>query len=87
MLTKRFLFLKEEMRKDDDAIYWNDLLGCEVMNDSKILLGTIYKVDNHGASDLIFIKTSSDDIIIPLEDIFIKGFDKHNKILRVNWDI
>ncbi len=82
------IFISEgEMRKDEEAIYWNDLLGCEVVNDSEIMLGTVYKVDNHGASDLIFIKTDSEDIIIPLEDIFLIDFDKHNKLLRVDWDI
>ena len=87
-LINQEIFISErEMRKDDDAIYWNDLLGCKVINDSEILLGTVYKVDNHGASDLIFIKTDSEEIIIPLEDIFLRDFDRHNKILRVNWDI
>ena len=87
-LINQEIFISErEMRKDDDAIYWNDLLGCKVINDSEILLGIVYKVDNHGASDLIFIKTDSEDIIIPLEDIFLIDFDKHNNILRVDWDI
>ena len=87
LINEEIFISEREMRKDDGAIYWNDLLGCEVINDSEILLGIVYKVDNHGASDLIFIKTDSEDIIIPLEDIFLIDFDKHNNILRVDWDI
>ncbi|MAN38660.1 MAG: 16S rRNA processing protein RimM [Gammaproteobacteria bacterium] len=76
----------EEIRQDDDAIYWNDLIGCDVIDQNSKLLGKIYKLENHGASDLIFIKTNQEDIIIPLEDQFLGKFDIEANVLNVNWE-
>ncbi len=74
------------MRQDKDAIYWNDLIGCKVINQDSMLLGTVYKLENHGASDLIFIKTYEEDIIIPLEDEFLGEFEIKENTLNVNWE-
>jgi len=76
----------EEIRQDDDAIYWNDLIGCDVIDQNSKLLGKIYKLENHGASDLIFIETNQEDIIIPLEDQFLGKFDIESNVLNVNWE-
>lgn len=51
-----------------------------------MLLGKIYKLENHGASDLIFIKTHEEDIIIPLEDEFLREFEIKENTLNVNWE-
>ena len=86
MVNKEIFVLEEDMRQDDDAIYWNDLIGCEVINQNSRSLGKIYKLENHGASDLIFIKTDQEDIIIPLEDQFLSKFELEENILNVNWE-
>ena len=76
----------EEIRQNDDAIYWNDLIGCDVIDQNSKLLGKIYKLENHGASDLIFLETNQEDIIIPLEDHFLGKFDIESNVLNVNWE-
>ena len=85
-VNKEIFISRVEMRQDKDAIYWNDLIGCKVINPDSMLLGTIYKLENHGASDLIFIKTLEDDIIIPLEDEFLREFEIKENTLNVNWE-
>ncbi len=62
------------------------MIECDVLDQNSNLLGKIYKLENHGASDLIFIKTDQEDIIIPLEDQFLGKFDLEAKILNVNWE-
>ncbi len=62
------------------------MVGCDVLDQNSNLLGKIYKLENHGASDLIFIETDQEDIIIPLEDQFLGKFDLEAKILNVNWE-
>ena len=84
-VNKEIFISLEEMRQDDDAIYWNDLIGCKVIDQNSKLLGKIYKLENHGASDLIFIKTEGEDIIIPLEDQFLGNFELEKNTLNVNW--
>ena len=85
-VNKEIFVSAEEIRQDDDAIYWNDLIECDVLDQNSNLLGKIYKLENHGASDLIFIETDQEDIIIPLEDQFLGKFDLEAKILNVNWE-
>ncbi|RPG42764.1 MAG: 16S rRNA processing protein RimM [Gammaproteobacteria bacterium TMED112] len=85
-VNKEIFVSIEEMRKDADAIYWNDLIGCSVVDQNLKVLGKIYKLENHGASDLIFIKTVDDDIIIPLEDQFLGKFEIEKNTLNVVWE-
>ena len=61
------------------------MIGCDVLDQNSNLLGKIYKLENHGASDLIFIGTDQEDIVIPLEDQFLGKFDLEANILNVNW--
>tara|TARA_B100000073_G_scaffold145024_1_gene119416 strand:- start:5592 stop:6131 length:540 start_codon:yes stop_codon:yes gene_type:complete len=85
-VNKEIFVSAEEIRQDNDAIYWNDLIGCDVLDQNSRLLGKIYKLENHGASDLIFIETEHEDIIIPLEDEFLGKFDLEANVLNVNWE-
>ena len=62
------------------------MIECDVLDQNSNLLGKIYKLENHGSSDLIFIETDEEDIIIPLEDQFLGKFDLEAKILNVNWE-
>ena len=46
----------------------------------------VIKIENHGASDLLFIQRSNEEIIIPIEDNFFKKFDNENKLITVDWE-
>ena len=85
-INKEIFISIEEMRQDEDAIYWNDLIGCKVVDQNSKVLGEIYKLENHGASDLAFIKTNDEDIIIPLEHEFLGKFELEKNILNVDWE-
>ena len=85
-VNKEIFISKEEIRQDEDAIYWSDLIGCKVIDQNSKVLGEIYKLENHGASDLAFIKTNEEDIIIPLEHQFLGKFESEKNILNVVWD-
>ena len=71
---------------DDTSIYWNDLVGSRVKNINETDLGKVIKIENHGASDLLFIQGSHSEIIIPIEDNFFKEFDNKNKLITVDWE-
>ena len=71
---------------DDGSIYWNDLVGSKVKNTDEKSLGTVIKIENHGASDLLFIQGSDEEIIIPIEENFFKKFDNENKLITVDWE-
>ena len=71
---------------NDGSIYWNDLLCSSVKNLNEKYLGKVTKIENHGASDLLFIQRSNKEIIIPIEDNFFKKFDNENKLITVDWE-
>ena len=71
---------------NDGSIYWNDLVGCSVKDLNEKDLGKVMKIENHGASDLLFIQGSNEEIIIPIEDNFFKKFDNENKLIIVDWE-
>ena len=63
---------------DDAAV--NNLEGYK--------LGTIIKIENHGASDLIFIDNKKgQEIIVPIENEFFKKFEKDNNLIIIDWEI
>ena len=49
------------------------------------LLLLVFLVLPAGATDLIFIKTTKDDLIIPFIKDFIKDVDLEKKQLVLNW--
>ena len=71
---------------DNESIYWNDLIGSKVINLNEKELGVVIKIENHGASDLLFIQGSDLEVIIPIEDNFFKKFDNENNLITVDWD-
>ena len=71
---------------NDGSIYWNDLIGSNVKNLNEKNLGKVIKIENHGASDLLFIQGADEQIIVPIEDIFFKSFDHQNKLITLDWE-
>ena len=57
----KFYTLKENLRKDDlleeGTFYVHDLVGANVEDQNGASLGTVYAIENYGASDILIIKT------------------------------
>ena len=61
------------------------MIGSEVINQSDESLGEVIKIENHGASDLLFVKGVAEQVV-PVTDEFFKSFDLQNKIIIVEWE-
>ena len=86
LVNKMIYISKNELPTlNDGEFYWEDLIGMNVINHSGTKLGAIEKIENHGATDLIFIKTTKDDLIIPFIKDFIQDVDLEKKQLVLNW--
>ena len=87
ILKNKEIFIKAEdlPKLDEDKFYWKDLIGSEVINQSNESLGEVIKIENHGASDLLFVKGVTEQVI-PVTDEFFKSFDLQNKIIIVEWE-
>ena len=88
--TNKEIFIDKDMLPElgEKEYYWDDLIGATVNNLEGHKLGIVAKIENHGASDLIFIDNKKgQEIIVPIENEFFQKFDKDNNLIIVDWDV
>jgi 16S rRNA processing protein RimM len=72
-----------------DEYYWRDLIGCHVVNQQGIELGTVNKLFETGANDVLVVKSDKDDreYLIPwtLDDAVVE-VDLEQGLISVDWD-
>ena len=65
--------------------YWHDLIGMEVLNLEGKRLGRVVKLIETGANDVLVVQ-GEEEILIPwLWQRVIKGVDKRQGVIRVDW--
>lgn len=67
---------KEDLELDENEYVKNDLISCEVFNESGVLIGLITDIRSNTAQDLIEIDNKK---LIPLVDEFIVSVDINKK--------
>ncbi|MDA9832280.1 ribosome maturation factor RimM [Gammaproteobacteria bacterium] len=81
-----FISPDELPKTHQDEYYWNDLIGCEVINHDNFSFGTVAQMLNFGAQDILSIKnTQKKETLILFTDKHITHVDIPNKIIRVQW--
>lgn len=66
--------------------YWVDLLGLTVINKQNQTLGIVNNIFATGANDVLVIKNSEKEYLIPLiKDYYLLDCDFKNKTLLVDW--
>ena len=88
--TNKEIFIDKDMLPElgEKEYYWDDLIGATVNNLEGHKLGIVTKIENHGASDLIFIDNKKgQEIIVPIENEFFQKFEKINNLIIVDWEI
>ncbi|BBP44058.1 ribosome maturation factor RimM [Thiosulfativibrio zosterae] len=76
--------------RDDDVYYWRDLMGCEVINQDDVLLGTVTELVETGAHDVLRVvdQAQSTTILIPyVFDVYIEEISLEDKRIYVHWDL
>jgi len=73
-----------------EGYYWSDLIGNDVISLKNEKLGTIVNLIDTGTTDVLLVKTNSDErneILIPfIEQTFIKKVDLKNRQVIVDWE-
>ncbi|QJC36680.1 16S rRNA processing protein RimM [Enterobacteriaceae endosymbiont of Donacia simplex] len=94
-VNHKIYILKYELikYKNKQEYYWNDIIGCYVLNINKIYLGKIINIIETKIYDIIIIKSNklhvkNKKILIPfIEPNIIKSIDLINHIIKVNWNL
>jgi len=67
----------------EEGVYSYQLIGCTVIDQDNIVLGTVIEYMQYPAQDIIRIKTSDKDKLIPFVDRFIKRIDIEKKEIHI----
>ncbi|QJC33457.1 ribosome maturation factor RimM [Enterobacteriaceae endosymbiont of Donacia clavipes] len=77
--------------KNKDEYYWNDIIGCKVINIKKIYIGIVNNIMETKIHDIIIIKSNlininKNNILIPfIENKIIKKIDLINNYIIIDW--
>tara|TARA_B100000035_G_scaffold101302_1_gene85933 strand:- start:569 stop:1069 length:501 start_codon:yes stop_codon:yes gene_type:complete len=82
ILNKNILISRSQLPDIGDEFYFNDLIGLSVISNEEII-GPVISVNNFGSSDLLEVKTLSNDkkYFIPFNDKTIEQVDQKKKII------
>lgn len=73
-----------------DEYYWSDLLGLAVVNASGVSLGSVSKLLETGAHDVLQVEVGEGkdkvERLIPFVGAFIKEVDLRSREIRVEWE-
>ena len=75
--------LKADIELEDDEYFYDDLIGCKIINDNQEI-GEVVSVYFNGAHDVLTVQTEKKKIAIPYVDAFIEDEDIENKQIFVH---
>jgi 16S rRNA processing protein RimM len=67
--------------------YWHDLLGLQVINQQTITLGTLKKILETGANDVLVVEGEQRHLIPVIWAIYVLKIDPEQGIIQVNWEL
>lgn len=70
---------------EDDGVLWLDLIGSEVCNTQGKVFGTVETLMETGANDVLVVKGSGGETLIPYIDGVVVEFDRDAKRITVEW--
>lgn len=71
--------------QDEGEYYWADLIGMSVINEAGETLGMVAELLETGANDVLIVKGSGPDVLIPFLDSVVKHVDMAAKTIQVAW--
>lgn len=66
----------------DDEFYHADLIGCEVIGQQGVRLGTVVAVDDHGAQQVLRL---DDGMLIPFVEAIVQSVDIAARRIQADW--
>ncbi len=71
--------------QQEGEYYWSDLIGLAVVNEAGESFGTVAELMETGANDVLVVRGTGTDILIPFLTNVIKQVDTVGKVIRVDW--
>lgn len=82
LLKESYIYIDGDSLKkiNNDTFYYYELLNMEVYYNNKNI-GIISEISDNGAQDLLRVKGSNVNILVPFVDDFIEKIDQENKTI------
>lgn len=71
--------------QEEGEYYWSDLIGMAVVNEAGESFGTVAELMETGANDVLVVRGSGKDVLIPFLESVIREVDLAGKMIRVDW--
>ncbi|MCR9258593.1 MAG: ribosome maturation factor RimM [Pseudomonadaceae bacterium] len=71
---------------DADEFYWQDLTGCEVINQHNQVLGVVDHLMETGVHDVLVVKGLEPQLLIPFVDPYVEQVDLETRRITVQWE-
>lgn len=65
--------------------YWRDLIGLAVQDQSGRVLGTVTRLLETGAHDVLVVSDGARETLIPFVEVFVREVDGAAARIRVDW--
>jgi 16S rRNA processing protein RimM len=69
----------------EGEVYWVDLIGCSVTGLDGVELGTVERVEDHGAHPILFVRQGERLLLIPFVEQIVTGVDIVGRRLVADW--
>ena len=71
----------------ENEYYWADLIGLRVVNEAREELGTVSRVLETGANDVLVVEAANEkrERLIPFIAEVVKQVDMAGRVIRVDW--
>lgn len=70
---------------EEGEYYWSDLIGCTVKNLQSIILGTVDKILENPAQDILSVRGQASYLIPFINDVFIHSVNVQEREIIVDW--
>ncbi len=70
----------------DNEFYWDDLIGCAVINQHGIAFGRVTSLIETGANDVLVVKDQHRERLVPYTKSAVIHVDLQKKLITVDWD-
>lgn len=83
------IFIPREDLPDlkEDEFYWDDLIGCRVINRKSEFLGEVKKLLSTGANDVLVVENGDKKNLIPYLNHVVDSVDIKTKTIVVDWEL
>ncbi len=69
---------------EDDQFYYHEVIGYQVIDETKGELGQVHAIYDMPGNDLLAMRYQGKEILIPINDAIVKQADHEKKLLYVN---